>query len=224
MVNFLIFVENISMDGSGENQERYPCNFCGKVFFSYQALGGHQNSHKEKRDIAVMRAREAQSPMPTACTRVPNINNMHATPQMQPNLLPPTVRTHAPNRGIDQMPHHSNYNFRRLTCLLTRSSPVLFPSLYYTHPQNHLYQNAISYNGFKYPPINTFRPTFQYPIYMYLLPSAIQQVKTYVEPRIYYFFAAEIYRMTSTNSQVNIHSSISSNGGNEKGKENISIE
>jgi hypothetical protein len=143
---------------------------------------------------------------------------MHATPQMQPNLLPPTIRTHASNNGNDQMPHHSHYYCRRPTYLPTRSVSYFHP---YTHPQNHFYQNVIPYNGFRYPSTNPFRPTFGYP--MYRLQSAVQQVKTYAEPRMYDFFAAEKHHMRATNSQVNIHSSSSSNGGNEKIKENISI-
>lgn len=210
------------MEGSGENQERYPCNFCDKVFFSYQALGGHQNSHKEERDVAVMRLREAHLSFPTARTYVPNAENMHVAPRMQPNLLLPTMRTHAPNNINVKVPHHPNYYFRRPTYLPARS---MIPRESYFHPYaspNHSnYQNNNPYNGFRYPSTNPFQPTSGYPTYR--LPLVRQQINTYVEPRMYDFFAAENGGMMATNSQVKINNLNPSIGGEERTKENTIV-
>lgn len=215
------------MEGSGENVARYPCKFCDKVFFSYQAYGGHQNSHREERETAVVRQREPNFPIQTVSQSqrllldptvrahiVPNVGNMHTEPRMQPLFLP-TIRTRAPNNGNVQMPHHSNCYFRRPTYLTTR----LIPRESIFHPyarRSHIYQNTNLHNGFGYPSTNPLLPTFRYPTHR--LPLAQQQVNAYAEPRVHDFFAAENDNMTS--SQSNIHASNRSIGVEERSEQN----
>ncbi|KAF3335798.1 Zinc finger protein JAGGED [Carex littledalei] len=217
------------MEGSGENVARYPCKFCDKVFFSYQAYGGHQNSHREERETAVVRQREANLPIqtvsqsqrllldPTVRAHVPNVGNMHTAPRMQPLFLP-TICTRAPNNGNVQMPHHSNYYFRRPTYLPTCSIPR--ESIFHPYARrNHIYQNSNLYNGFGYPSTNPLLTTFRYPTHR--LPLTQQQVITYAEPRMYDFFVAENNNMTATSSQANIHVSNPSIGVEERSEQNL---
>jgi hypothetical protein len=63
-----------------ETQASYACSYCDRMFFSKQALGGHQNAHRLERDASKRKRRRRRQVTPSSSSPepAPAVHWLHA--------------------------------------------------------------------------------------------------------------------------------------------------